>query len=163
MSSASSQAQGQVDGAHLLHTVVLQFSVHHLAALVDQPLLALRDPLGLLHPHPEVLHGFIRSDVEGLRLALLIFEEHLDGGGPGDQQGNPRPGAQVVGAQGPGVVPQRDPLAVIIDQPLGLCWLPQPVLDAALQGTHGVLRAHSQRVGRPVQHSDEDLHDLNLK
>ena len=120
MSSASSQAQGLEDGAIRLDVVVGEFPPVHLFALVDERLLAHRDPLSGLHPALEVAHRLIRFDVIRGAYPLIVLEEHLDWGRRGHQQGQPGPGAQAVGLEGRRVVVESCARAVHKDQLLGL-------------------------------------------
>ncbi|CAG5923040.1 unnamed protein product [Menidia menidia] len=63
------------------------------------------------------------------------------------------------GAEGPGVVVQRRPGAVVVQQPLAPGAVSQLGLDLALQGAHRVVRLHRESVGRPVQPNDDYVHD----
>lgn len=83
---ASSQAEQQVDGAHICDVIVGQPPVVlHLFALVDEPLLAHLDSLPALHHLLEAEHGLVGFDVVGADLAFIVSEEHLDGGPLSDQ------------------------------------------------------------------------------
>lgn len=83
---ASSQTEQHVDGAHVCDVIVGQpLVVLHLFALVEEPLLAHLDALPALHLLLEVEHRLVGFDVVGAGLALLVSEEHLDGGPLSDQ------------------------------------------------------------------------------
>jgi len=120
VSTASSQAQVQGDGAMRSDVVVGEFPLVHHFALVDETLLAHRDPLSLLHPALEVAHRLIRFDVIRAAYPLVVFEEHLDYGWCGHQQVHPGPGVQAVGLEGRRVVVESCAAAVLKDQLLGL-------------------------------------------
>lgn len=103
-SSAASEMQHQLNGALVFDVVVgKSISIHHLPALVEEPLLAHLHPLFGLHLKLEVVHGLVRLDVVLAPLPVLVFQYHLDGRGFLEQQRDAGTGLHTEGADGPGV------------------------------------------------------------
>lgn len=161
-SSAASEMQHQLNGALVLHAVVGKpASVHHLPALVEEPLLARLHPLSGLHLLLEARHGLVGLDVVLAQIPGLVFQHHLDGRGLREQQQrDATAGLHTEGAEGPGVIAEGLILASAVqDQPLPH-WENSHLLgDHVFQGAHCVPRVHRQTVGCPIQHHHAYIHD----
>lgn len=156
---ASSQAEQQVDGAHVRDVIVGQpLVVLHLSALVDEPLLAHLDSLPALHLLLEVEHSLVGLDVVGAVLALLVSEEHLDGGPLSDQQSHPGAAVHTVAGERLGVVAEKAPLSVVHRQTLLVTSDAHFLLDAVFQQAHRVLGVHHQGDSVPIEHNDVYFH-----
>lgn len=160
-SSAASEMHHQLNGALLCDAPVRKSaSVHHLPALVEEPLLARLHPLSGLHLQLEVLHGLVGLDVVLAQLPVEVFQYHLDGGGLREQQIDARAGLHTCGADGAGVIAEG--LLLVSndqDQPLPDWGDPHFTVDHSFQRAHGALRVRAQTVGCPIEHNHGYIHD----
>lgn len=126
---------------------------------MEEPLLAHLDPLPALHLLLEVEHRLVGFDVVRAGLALLVPEEHLDGGPLSDQQGHPGAGVHTVEGERLGVVAEGVPLSVVYRQTLLVTSDSHFLLDAVFQRAHRVLGVHHQVDCVPIEHDDFYFHD----
>lgn len=158
MSSASPQAENQVDGAARLDVVVGQFiTILQVLAFVAQPELVNGHRLSVVDPVPEVADRLVGFDIVWLSRPIP-HHEHLDGHRLGDQQRHPGAGLQAVGAERPGVVGERSPLRVLQQQLLPADRAALGPADERLQRAHGGLWLHRQGVGLAPKSDDEYFH-----
>lgn len=160
-SHSSSEMQHQHNGALVCDAVVRESPpVHHLTALVQEPLLAGLHPLSGLHLLLKVLHGLVGPDVVLVQLPVLGFQEHLDGRGLCEHQGDLGAGLQTAGADRQGVVAEGLLLAPVEQhQQLPGRSHRQHRVDLGFQRAHRVLWAHPQTAGCPIQHNHIYIHD----